>query len=129
MKKVYLILTLFMTSLFFFSINKVSADTVYEVQASNLDYINEDFNSLRDKTIEYCNENNMFYIMTYESGYYLSYIFAEESLEIQYNDRTSGLNLRKNYSFESFRLYNGEFLLYGTGTSFLKSFYSSHISI
>lgn len=70
MKRVYLILTLFIASFFFVSLNKVSADTnELIVPESDFEYLTEDFFKFRELLIEYCNENNKKYIIVPNNSY------------------------------------------------------------
>lgn len=81
MKRVYLILTLFMTSFFLLSSN-VSADVIdIEISESNYNKINDIFFTLREKSIEYANLNNKHYIIIYSNSQYYSYMFDKESFE------------------------------------------------
>lgn len=69
MKKVYLMLALFVTSFFFFSINEVSAATyTYELTEEKMAYINDDFFKLREQVIEYVATNNLEGYLIYQLG-------------------------------------------------------------
>ena len=65
MKRVYLILTLFITSFFFVSLNKVSAATYeYEVFEADFEYFDDDFFILRKLVINHSNLFDKNYIIT-----------------------------------------------------------------
>ena len=76
MKRFYLILSLFMISFFFFSMNEVSAST-FIITEAEMNYINDDFYALREETIKYCNENNKKYIISYNGVVFFANIFDE----------------------------------------------------
>lgn len=65
MKKLFIIITLLMSSFFFFSLEKVSAITYIsnDITPEVMSWINEDFYAFRDKVIEHCEENNLYYII------------------------------------------------------------------
>ena len=59
MKRVYFILTLFIASFFFVSLNKVRAETIdFEIPESEINYINDEFLEFRDIVIKFCNDYN-----------------------------------------------------------------------
>lgn len=86
MKRVYLILTLFITSFFFISLNKVNAATYeFTVNESELDYITDDFLKFRELLIEYCNTNNKKYVIVPNTSYPLrAMVFDEDTSGTSY---------------------------------------------
>lgn len=122
MKRVYLILTLFMASFFLLSSN-VSAATMYTVSESDVEYIlSEDFIKLRKAAIKYCDENNLNYIIT---NNYSVKIF-DNSLYNIYLEWDNGYYLLKpSISYKTFQLLDGVFTETGNGngTTTIVSYY------
>ena len=125
MKRVYLILTLFIASFFFVSLNKVSAATyTYEISESNFDYINDEFFKLREKTIEYCEANNLSYIIGYNISYgkLLSHVFNFTTYNFlnQYDMPRIEFGISANMYY----IDNDTLKSYGTLGSYYTSFYN-----
>lgn len=80
MKKVYLLLSLFIIPVFFFSIGEVRADMKYnEIPETDFDYLTEDFYKFRDLVIKYSEENSKKYIIFRQSSTYpLAVYFFDE---------------------------------------------------
>lgn len=73
MKKLFIIMTLFISSFFLFN-NKVKADvTIADGDIEK--YITEDFLVLRETAINFAKENNYHYIFVYEPNYTFHYYF------------------------------------------------------
>lgn len=82
MKKVYLILTLFITSFFFISVTEVKANTyAYTVNETELTYLEkENFLTLRDLTIQHCEANNLKYIIGCSASSCYSHVFTQDKV-------------------------------------------------
>lgn len=79
MKKFYLLLSLFIIPVFFFSIGEVRADTLtFYVRDSDIEYLsNEKFITIREQAISYCNENNKKYIIACDEYSCFAHIFND----------------------------------------------------
>lgn len=124
MKKVYLVLTLLMTSLFFFSTNEVRADTVYTVNSSDFDYINDDFLKMRELAIEYCNENNTYYLIQYKNSS-LQVAFFEKTIDIYFTYINANGRIYLRSTGSDLKIYKGTTNLWEYGSS---SGFSDYIS-
>ena len=92
MKKLNIILTLLVSSFFLFSTN-VKADTTIQIIEEEMSYMtNEDFLLLREKTIEYCEENDMYYYIYFKDSIFYSHIFDKTRLS-SYDFSTTGTQI------------------------------------
>lgn len=118
MRKIFIILTLIVSSFFVFKPN-VKADTVsYNVNSSHLNYINDDFYLIREKAIEYCNENNKHYVIIYESEF-IAYVFDTDYAFVGYNNPI--IYFKVDYTAEKYKIRSGVFTLSGSATSITSS--------
>lgn len=128
MKRVYLILTLFMTSFFLFSIKEVKADTyTYDINPTFMDYINEEFLKLREETIKYCTENNINYIISYKDNKLTSYISSFNTTSFSDFKYKPRLLMYNNY--KKFALSSGAFIEIGNGSNLDLIFHDTNLDV
>lgn len=103
MKKVYLILTLFVASLFFYS-NKVYAATyTYEVSEETMSLINDDFFLFREKVLQYVEETNSpGYIIFFRDNIFESWVFNSDYWFF-FTDGASSYDTRVSYTIKNFK--------------------------
>lgn len=116
MRKIFMILTLIVSSFFIFNIS-VEAKTIdYTVQDKHYEFINEDFFKLRELVINYVNENNKYYVIHNNSAgsSLLASVFDCSYLEML------NYSLYNSCGFIKYRLSNDKLSLEqsGTGSSF-----------
>ena len=127
MKKVYLLLSLFIIPVFFFSINKVSAATYeFEVSESNFEYINDDFYYIRDYALNHVSENGGYYVIYYSvssSTYRLVFLQSIKNIELTLNSSSFDIKFWtwSNNEGVLYNYTNNEIVYYTHNTSFLAS--------
>lgn len=119
MRKVYLLLTLFIVSLFFSS-NVYAAAHSHTVNETELAYLTRnDFLTLREHTINYCNENNKKYVIACDKYNCYANIFNDGTLTFT-KTVSSGL-IYPTLKYNTVSVYimrNGVFTNYSSSTSF-----------
>lgn len=119
MKKLNIIFALIISSFFLLSSN-VSADVVtYEINDSDFDYFTDEFYELRELAIEYCNENDMYYLIYSDNGSLFARIFDKTySFKIYDN---SGVRVYIKGQHTKYKVQNNT--LVGSGSSSLLNLY------
>lgn len=116
MRKIFIILTLIVSSFFVFNTNVKAATVEYTIKDTQYQFINDDFFKLRELVINYVNENNKYYVIY--NDYYGS------SLQVSIFDcsylKMSNYNLFNSCGHTKYKLSNDKLSLVqsGSGTSF-----------
>ena len=128
MRKIFIILTLIVSSFFIFN-NDVKADTTtYNVNLTHFDYLNDEFYLLREKVIEYSNENNMYYLIVYKSGEFNAYVFEKKEYTIDFNDFNGSVYININSSSKICEIYDETLNCSGNSTSITFSLVAKYSS-
>lgn len=116
MRKLYIVLTLLMSSFFFLSSDVSASEITINVLEEEMDYLKtEEFLLLREKTIEHCNENNKSYIIyKYDSQTLVSGVFDTTNLQLKSNSSLIFLSPKVSGTLYYINK-DGNFVAYGGG--------------
>ena len=127
MKKLLIIITLFVSSFFSFSFEALADTFSVTLNDSSFSYLNEDFYTFRSLVQEYAETNDNYYLIFYENDKYYVYFLSTENVKIEdmvFVNNTFRIYLSNGGSYTRFYYENNSLVVNGFGSgSVIRSLY------